>query len=225
MTTSTNHSDRFRDLASKALTASRLADGEVPPAAVDAYGDAQEAVLAITSAAMQLEEKKADLAKKRDLLPKEGAARLRREANQEAQAVAGEATQAFTKAMGQVEDALLQSALPTLKSDNREALARQELEVALGDAQGADAASRLLGVAKSGSAEAQAVLGTPFARTALIARSVPNVDEKLRSARTVVAETSGSPEAVSAREGLEKVQNLRASCQAMNASLRWTVEG
>jgi hypothetical protein len=214
--------DRFGGLAQESLAEASLHDASVE--ALDSHSDAFNAVqdtLAVTSA---LEEKLAELSENKVYLPQAGYDKLRREAIEEAKALTGQAQRRFTQSYQAAESAILDSALAKLSTD-REALARSELQVAVGDATGPEAKSRILGVAKSGSAEAQAVLGTPFAKTYLISKGVSNVDRLLADARKIIARTGASPEAQRAAAGLDRLAKLGGAQAAAQAAFRHAFGG
>jgi hypothetical protein len=170
--------------------------------------------------AKALEEKLATLAENRVFVPKEGYEQLRSEAIAEAQGLAETAQRNFERNFAEAKEALTVSAIPRLESDSREGLARDEFRVALGDAQGNDVGSRLFGLARHGSAEVQAILGTSYARTELISRGTANVDRLLADARLIVAAEAQTPEAVKAREGLDRLGKLGAAQAAAASAFR-----
>ena len=202
--------ERFDAIATKSLVASTLSDGHVPVEAADSYRDAASAVREILEASASLEGKLRDIAAQHasGFLTKQARDAYTREAIEAGQALHDDAKRRIDRGVEAAEQLILTSALPKIASDSREALARDELNVALGDATGPGAASRLLQLATTGSPEVQAVLNTPYARTALVARQVPNVDRLLRDIKVTVAHSGSTPESVKASEALEKLSNL-----------------
>jgi len=215
-----SQTDQFHDLAAESLSESFISDSSTPIEAVDAYHEARDAVLDTLATADALSDKLAEIDANKVYLQREGYEQLRREAIDGAKELAKQAQRTYERSKAVAESALLKSALPRLESDSREGLARQELLIALGDSQGGDASSRLLGIAKSGSTEVQAVLGTDFARTVLIGRGSANVDKTLQAARRVVAESAQTPEAVKARDNIARLDKLARAQAAAAAALR-----
>lgn len=203
----------FHDIAGQALSEATI-DTNAPVQVQDAWNDASAAIRDILTLATDVESKLSELNGQKDLIPRTGLERLQSEAREAASTLKKDAERRYAQAVTAAEDALLTSALPKLTSDSREALARQELEVALGDATGAEVKARILGIANSGSPEVQAILATPFARTVLIARGVAGVDDILKTARQYVAHSGSTPEAVKATERLEKLEALSGAAMA-----------
>jgi hypothetical protein len=216
---------KFASIATEALAASTITDA--PTEVVDAVEDAATGVSAILALSEAAEERIGhwDEQQRQGLVPKAGADNQRREATENAQALKREAERHFTTGIEKAEAAILASGLPTVASDAREGLARQELDVALGSAQGPDAASRLLGLASSGSPEVQAVLNTPYARTALIARGVEGVDAKLTAARKVIVQSASTEEAQKALGNLERLGALNSSFIAASRAFHHALGG
>lgn len=210
----------FDGLATKYLAESHISDGEAPIEAVDSYRDASANVQAIQRVATDLDAKLAKLDEERPLMTITAHKHYREQAIEAAKTQVEVAQRSFSQAQEAAEAHLLDSALPKLSSDSREALARQELEVAIGDASGNAVAARVLGIAKTGSPEVQAALGTPYARTLLIARGTEGVDRILREAQVVVAETGTTPEAVKARAARERLDDLGAARTAALSAFR-----
>ncbi len=218
MPTITDPVAHFSGLANTSLREAAITDGTV--AVTDAHRDAVDSVQDSLTVGHALDQKLAGLDANRIHLTKASYEEKRRTAINDATELSGQAARRYTRAAEAAETALLDSSLPKLPSDGRELLARQELEVALGKAQGPDVGSRVLGLANSGSPEVQAALGTPYARTALIARQVPNVDRILRDAKRVVATAGTTPEAQKASDGLAKMGVLGGAQAAALAAVR-----
>lgn len=193
---------------------------DAPPAVADHFADAESGVRDALAVAQNTHQKLAELDSQADLVPHAGLVRLRAEAREAAETLGQVAQRRYENAVAAAESALIDSAQPKLASDTREALARQELELALGDASGPEVAGRILGLAKSGSPEVQAILATPYARTALIARRAEGVDKTLAAARRVVAVSSTSPEALKAQAGLAKLDALKGAASAAIQAVR-----
>lgn len=177
-----------------AITVKNLAEGRLGSdadpevkAAADVAASSANSLLAVADGAKA---KLAEIAhrEQRGELPKAGADTLRSEVRTEAESLSREAERQFTAAHKDAQELAVSSALPKVAQD-RELLARQEMSLALGDAQGPEVASRVYGLAQGGSDEAVAVLvNSSFGRQALISKGVSNVDELLTQARQVVAE-------------------------------------
>jgi hypothetical protein len=191
MTIATQHLDRA-GLVERVLNdvAPVLSAASLGQASRDAFRDATTAVRDVVAAGDQLDRDLAELDAKRDLLPQAGYSRLRREAEAEGRAREAEADARWRRSVAALRESLEQDAMPTF-SPERESLARQELTMLVGDAQGQSAAAAALTVARSASREALAVLlRSPFGRSLLEARGLRGreLDEVLASARTVAAE-------------------------------------
>ncbi len=207
--------EQFHDLANKFLGESAIGQASTPVA--DAYEDAAGAVKALLETAELAETKLTEHHAKRDLIPVEGWHRQRREFLADADDLGKSAQRNFKQARAQAEAAILQEAFPKVGTD-REALARQEYLHAVGKAEGDRVPARLVGLAKNGSPEVQAVLGTSFAKTDLLARGVANVDNVLTDARRVAAATGSTPEGVKASESLAKLATLDKAVTAANSA-------
>jgi hypothetical protein len=157
------------------------------------------------------------------LVPAAGVTRKIAQARDAASSQAAAELRAANAAIDKAEASLLRSALPQLASDSREQLARHELDTGLGDAQGGQAVQRIMAMAQHGSPEVQAVLNTSYARTALIARSVANVDRVLSDSAHIAAMTGKSLEAQAARLGLEQLTSLRKARDTAAMALSQTL--
>jgi hypothetical protein len=212
---SDNATEKFHSLAQKALTASSLGAG-APPEAEEAAETCRESVTALLAVGTAAEANIAhwDSVQAEALVPREGAELKRQEARQKAQELASSATRHFERAYEEAEEALLQSSAPKVATD-REILARQEFSLGIGDARGAEAKSRLLGLARGGSDEARAVINTSFGRQKLISQGVRDVDGTLKMVRKVMA-----AENTAVKEQLERLDNLQAAAAAAQAAVR-----
>jgi hypothetical protein len=216
--------DASAEMASIAITnlAEGRVDGDANPqvrAAADAAAESCNAVLAINDAAKQ---KLAEIREQeqRGLLPKAGADTLRSEVTAQVREIANQASDQFDSAYNDAVDLAVTAALPTVALE-REALARQEMALALGDAQGPEATARALGLLQGGSDEAKAVLlTTSYGRQALISKGVSNVDGFLNESRQTVASQDLAVGSV-----LAKLEKLGTAMEAGTKSLIYAVEG
>jgi hypothetical protein len=205
MTEIDNAVDGMQSLCVTNLAEGRLTDDDAPPevrAAASVAAEATNSLLALTDST---KEKLDEIAvrEQRGELPKQGAETLRSEVTAEATALLEQADEFFEEAHQEALGIALDYFQPQVESD-REALARDSFNVALGD-DGKAAAARLLGMAThSADGEALAVLSTPYARTKLMSLGVSDIDEQLHQARCLVAErVEGVPELLSKLEKTE----------------------
>lgn len=166
-----------------------LAIREQPVAVQDAAGDYAAAVKDILASEQQLAADLASLHEKRDLIPVQGANRLRAEAIAEATSRADAADRRAERAGEALEGALVDAALPVIDR-GRESLARDEARIALGGAEGDSLVARALRVVTNGSDEARAVIFSPFFRTMMAARGVSDPDAAIAQLKTVAAATA-----------------------------------
>jgi hypothetical protein len=155
--------------------------GDLPREVGDAAEDLQGALHEQLAIGRQLAADRAELDAKRDLLPPDGAARLWRDASQDAHARTLKAGRAADRAHQALEDALTAAALPTF-DPRREGLARDECALAIS---GADPQGEALSLAERGNDEALAALLSPWGRTLLRSRGVDNPEPLLRDVRKV----------------------------------------
>jgi hypothetical protein len=195
--------------------------GDYPREVKDAADDYRAAVSDVLSAGRQLERDLGELDAKRDLIPVSGAERLRREAVQEAQARAREADREADQAYARLEESLIEAALPTL-DPSREQLARGELQLAVGNAEGFQLTSRAMRVATEGSADAVAALlqGT-WGKTLFGVREVPNADAELKRLRRLAASNTNKQNGrqMLAASALPRVGKLSAAKTAAHLHL------
>lgn len=220
MPTIDNPVEHFSNMTAETLQEATLRDGQVSIDAVDASRDAHAGINDLLKVAGDLQSTLATLDEQKPLMVRNLYDQKRAEAIDAANRLSLEAQQRVQRAATQAEDAVLTGALPKLASDSREALARQELDLALGDVRGSAVSGRVLGIAKSGSAEVQGVLATPYARTALIARGVSDVDRVLRDAKVAVAHSGTTPEALKAADGLARLGKLTQASAMAAAAVR-----
>lgn len=161
-----------------------LHSGELPEAVNLAAGDFSGAIADVLNTGRQLEADLAELHAKRSLVPEAGQRELRQAAIDDARKRADQAGRDAESAIATIRTGLLDAAMPTL-DPRREALARAEAELALGDSRGEQAAGRVLEMAERGSPESQAVLMTDWGQTLLRAHEVDG--RTLETARTVIA--------------------------------------
>lgn len=197
-----------------AITVKNLAEGRVQDAdpqvkaAADACASSTNSLLAIADTAKGKMDEIAHR-EQRGELPRAGADTLRREVQQEAQSLSREAQRQYEASHKDATELAVTTALPHVVQE-RESLSRQEMMLALGDAQGPDVVSRFFGVINGGSDEAKAVLlNSSFGRQALISKGVKDVDELLAKGKLVAAEQD---ETVAVT--LEKLEKLNTAFQA-----------
>lgn len=181
----------------------------------DAASDFRAAFSDVIASGRKLEGDVGELRKKRDLLPIAGYQRLKSEAINSAASFSAEADRRAAAAIETLRERLIDVAQPKVEP-GREALARQELALALGEAQGNQAVGRAVILAQSGSREAVGVLGGPFGRTLLESRGVSGRDlaEAFSTIRKVAAHSaaakSANVEEILAAKSLERVDALGA---------------
>lgn len=220
MSTAATDAD-LRDLAANVLdeTSRELAldSSDQSQQVRDLGRDYRQAVGEILEAGDQLGRDLAELGKKRDLLPAEGYKRLRTEAMTEAEQRHRQADKRAGKLLEQLREQLISDALPKL-DPKREALARDELALLIGDAQGNGVAQRLVDLAHTGSREALAVaVGTTFGRSLLETRGLKGraYVDAIKSVRLVAAANattkSTSPREIIASATLRSLGGLGAA--------------
>lgn len=213
--------DKMHSISAEALRASSL--GPDAPAEAEERADAaREAVQATLAVASAAEETLAHWQKQANegLVPAQGAALKRGEAQATAQELARTSLREFDRAYDEAREAVIAGAIPKVTTE-REHLARQEFSLALGDAQGAEAVHRLFGLCQGGSDEARAVVNTSFARQALLSKAVPDVDKALSDARRLLVEASDGP----AKSQLEKLEALEGARLAATKALDHAIAG
>jgi hypothetical protein len=210
-------SDVTRELA--------LTSDALPQQVRDAHDDYTTAIGDIISTGRQLKTDLDELEAKRDLIPQNGADRLRLEAKNDAGRKYQEADRRAEQSLDRLRDSLLDAALPKL-DPKREQLARDELQVALGNAQGPGAAGAAATLATHGSREAVAALFSPFGRTLLASRGVKGpelnrlFDDLRRIAATAAIEHATTPGEILAGRALRKVNALGAARGAAGSYVR-----
>jgi hypothetical protein len=224
MSDNTKHIETFVALTDRELGEAKI--GDVPEEARVAFTEATEQVGRVKALATTYDEKLDSLSQVRRQggVTEAGYSHQLADTRQVAVDMHRQAERAFERATARTEDLLMTAALPTITSDGRESLARQEFDTALGDARGSDVGPRVLGIASNGSPEVQAVLGTPYARTKLIAAGAGSVDRILRDARRAVAYSVDTPEAVSARSGLEALGKLTGAMSGAQGAFRTALD-
>lgn len=196
-----------------------LASDVLPAEVRAAASDFARAIRDKVSAADQLGLDLNELHAKRDLLPEHGANRLRREALADAEAKVADAERRQAEAMKTLRAGLLDAASPQIDKA-REALARQELEVAIGNAEGGAARSRAVSIAENGSNEAIAAMLSPFGTTLLQARGVTgrDLEEVLHSAKVIarskVTERGGTARQLVAAKASTRLDRLASANSA-----------
>jgi hypothetical protein len=206
---------RFVELATEALKTSQL-DSSVPPEVAAAAEDGATAVSAVLAIAGAAKEKLAHWTEqqKQGLVPAEGALIQRQQVRDKALQLARDADRSFNAAHDAAVEAVTTAALPKLP-ENRELLARQELDVVLGGAEGSSAKARILAAAQNGSDDVRAILATPYARQRLISAGVSSVDDTLSTLKRVIASTDKAAQA-----NLEKLENLSGAYLAAGSAFR-----
>lgn len=219
MTEVDNAVEGMQSLCITNLAEGRLTDEDAPPEVRAAASVAAESTNSLLALADSTKEKLNEIAvrEQRGELPKQGAETLRSEVTAEATALLEQADEFFEEAHQEALEITLDYMQPRVESE-REALARDSFNVALGD-DGKAAAARLVGMAAhSDDGEALAVISTPYARTKLISLGVSDVDERLHEARCLVAErVDGVPEI------LAKLEKTSTAHQAGQKVLQFAV--
>jgi len=132
-------------------------------------------------AGRQLEADRADLLRRRDLLPTDGYTRLWNEAHRDAKLKLDEAQGAANRAYSRLETALQDATLPKF-DPSREQLARDECALALSNG---NPEAGALEFASRGNDEAVAALLSPWGKTLLRSRGVQNPEPVLRDVRKI----------------------------------------
>jgi hypothetical protein len=158
-------------------------DGHLPQEALDAAQDLVGAARDVIAVGRQHETDIADIERRRDLLPADGYARLRKDANADAIAKGAEAQRATDQAYERLEDELFKAAMPKF-SPEREQLARDEAHLAISVGNSPEAAARDL--CMSGNDEAVAALLSPWGDTLLKARGVRDIAKLKRDLRVIL---------------------------------------
>jgi hypothetical protein len=143
------------------------------------------------AASAQLDNDRAELAAKHDLLPAAGAARLAREAQAEAEARASTALSNARQSTEVLRRAGLLGAQPQVDKD-REALARAELAMIVGEGTPDQLALRVAQVASTGSRDAVSVLGSDYGRALLSTKGLEgrDLEAALDSAKRIIVESA-----------------------------------
>jgi soluble cytochrome b562 len=208
--------DRAERLFEEVSAKYGLSRSDMSAAVRAAVDDARQAVSDAAQAVRQKRRDHAELDAKADLLPQAGLQRLRAEIDAEEKSLIDSATHRGQRALKELEAALVDAALP--KPDKaREALARQELALIVGDGNGVN--ERVLSVAQSGSRDAQAaLLHGSFGRSLLEARGLSgrSLVEALDAARSIVARSTANRADATASEmgasrALEGIAGLGAA--------------
>jgi hypothetical protein len=143
------------------------------------------------AASAQLEADRAELAAKADLIPTAGAARLAREAQAEAETRASTALNAARQSTEILRRAALLQAQPQVDKA-REALAREELALIVGEGTPDQLAMRVAKLAESGSRDALGALNSSFGRALLETRGLAgrDLDDTLASAQRIIVQSA-----------------------------------
>jgi hypothetical protein len=196
MTEVNNAIEGMQALCVNSLAEGRLTDDDAPPEVRAAAQVAAESAGSLLAISDSTKAKLAEVAvrERRGEIPKQGAETLRGEITSEAQKLVEQADDFFEEALAEATEITLDYMQPRVESE-REALARDSFNTALGS-DGKAAAARLVGMAAhSEDGEALAVISTPYARTKLMSLGVSDIDERLHEARCLVAErVEGVPE-------------------------------
>jgi histone H3/H4 len=207
-----------------------LEHSEMPQAVRDSARDFRDAVTDTLATAGQLDADTAELRSKRDLLPAQGFQRLQREAVAEAHERYADADQRAQRALDEIRAALTDAAIPTL-DPARETLAREELTMLAGTAEGPKLAERLVMLAFSGNREIVAVLlRTSFGRALLETRGVTgrDYDETVDGLRSVAAATAvqhgTTARELTAGAALERLAKLGAARGAAGSRLLESIQ-
>ena len=158
--------------------------GQLPQDVLDAAQDFQGALGDQIEAGRQLERDRAELARKKDLLPVDGYQRLWGEAHADAKGKTKDAERAAEHAFKRLETALEDAALPRFDA-SREALARDEAALAVSNGDPAMAARDL---ALRGNDEALAALLSPWGLTLLRSRGAADPEQALADVRKIAVQ-------------------------------------
>jgi hypothetical protein len=188
----------------------------------DRAHDVREAVHDQVAIGRKISHEDAELRAKHDLLPSAGYRRLRGELVAMGRSLNEEADRRIGRSLDALEDSLVEAAQPRF-DPGREMLARQEIALALGQAEGDHAAGLVSQLALNGSRELVAVLGTSFGQTLLMAHGVTGrtLEETLKGVRQIAARTAAergeTPREIMAGRALDEVGKLGAAKGASGA--------
>lgn len=168
-------------------------DKDLPAEVHERFADFVVGVSGQLGAAAQLESDLRDLNAKADLVPAHGLARLRNEATGQATAAHERGVRQAQEAAAGIRAALAEAALPTLKPE-REAPARQELALLLGNASGPRAQKAVTAIVQNASPEVIACLLSPFGKSLLATRGVSgrDYDETIGYAKTLTVKLAAT---------------------------------
>lgn len=195
----------------------------------DVARDIGAAVSDAVTAPRNLDATMAKLRGQRHMIPRAGYELERQKAIDNATALSAQADRQLAAAIEVGREALIARAQPRL-AQNREALARQELTLSLGEATGDGAASRAILLAQSGSRECVAALNSPFGETLLQARGVTGqtFTETRSAVRKLAAraalEKGEDPGEIMAARALERLDALGACRGAAGMALHRSIE-
>lgn len=191
--------------------------GELPQDVLDACQDCTGALRDLIAAGRQLEADRAELTRRRDLLPADGYERLWREAHADAKAKADQGQRDAERAYKRLEASLQDATLPAIPA-GREALARDEAALALSVG---NPEAEPLDLAGFGNAEAVAALLSPWGKTLLRARGVRNPDKLLAEVRKLtVARAIGRGDTAAARALRDSLGALGAAKGSAGSTVR-----
>lgn len=201
-----------------------------PDGAVSAVKNAKNAVLASIASAKSYTSELASIQEQADrgtLLP-HGVKTLREEATEKAEAAKAQHRNQLDANLAVAEAELVNSLTPTLTSDTQHSLARQSLDLVVGDAEGKSLEGRLQGLASEPKADWRviALTGDPYFRHFLLARGVPNADAVIRDLQVTAAKNAGRRPGASQLEAeradvLGKLEEIRTAHMA--ADLAWNM--
>ena len=202
-------------LTSKTSAELRLAARELGQPVNDVANDVRAAISDTIGIGRKTEAGTAELRQKWDLLPRAGRQRLQRELVNNATSLLTEADRRTATGIEVLRERLIDRAQPPLEP-GREALARQELTLSLGEATGDGASARAITIARTGSRECLAALNSTFGETLLAAhdvtgRSFAETRETIRlMAAQSALEKATDPGEIMASTALQKIDALGA---------------
>ena len=190
--------------------------GDLPQDALDAAQDLTGALGDVIGAGKQLENDRAELARRRDLLPVDGYSRLLNEANEEAITKTREAESAANRAYARLETTLEDATLPRF-NPAREQLARDEAALALSNGNPESAA---LQFARHGNDEAVADALALGEDVAALSRRATNPERLMADARKIAVDRAKQGDTVAARALREHCPKLGAAKGSAGSTVR-----
>lgn len=195
----TDYAAEFSTKAGQSIAAAAIPDSAgLPVQAQDAVRDASEAIGEVLDAGKQVAKDIADLEERQNLIPKAGLDQLTREARQEAKDRVAKAQRRYEQSVQALESSLADHSLGKLPASEagRVRNAREHILLAVGDAQGGDMASRIMGLTRStDDPDVKAALNSGWLDSLAIAKGaqVDRLRGAVRSIATEKAVEKGEP--------------------------------